>query len=332
MKWRKLSGFGSLGGEIYDTNLATVTPDEIRAIGEHHLHDLVTVIRKESVGDISAERFHSICTSWAVPTPSGNYELTTTPNELRRKYGDDYDYWGNKDTLDPADREVVEEMMRCAQGVEELRGMVRVTGIRDDDGQTTGMFSEGVLDWHSNQQGTNYYAPGAALLAIEGTANSRTEFLNTADAYQDLTPEWQSICDELVAIHRWTPGKMAPGVSKVQDRILQMHMVPEDDVEVPVVNTSPAGYKGLHFPFTSIHGFKGMSESESNKVIDFLKDHILRDKYIYRHEWQDGDMLCFDNTVTLHRRPTPDTSKRLLYRISYNLDQILADKRDSSVA
>lgn len=325
MKRRKLPGFGSLGGEIYDTNLATASDDEIRQLGVHHLYDLVTVIRRESVGGISPERYHSIPTSWSVPTKNGNYELTNTPNELGRKYGDNY--WDNKEKLEPADRELVDEMIRCAQGVSHLRGMVRVTGIRDEHGRNTGMFSEGVLDWHSNQQGTNYYAPGAGLLAIEGTANSRTDFLNTTDAYQALTPEWQSMCDELVAVHRWTPNVMAPGVEAIQDKILQMHMVPQDDAEVPLVNTSPAGYKGLHFPFTTISHFKGMGAEESKKVVAFLKDHIIRDEYIYRHEWQDGDMVCFDNTVTLHARPTPDTSKRLLYRISYNLDKILAGGR-----
>jgi alpha-ketoglutarate-dependent taurine dioxygenase len=330
MQRRKLPGFGSLGGEIYDVNLATATPQEVRELGEHNLRDLVTVVRRESVAGIDADRFHAIATSWAIPTHNGNYELTNNPNELTRKYGENW--FNDRSRLDPADLLVVEEMDRLRSGLEHLRGMVRITGMRDEHGNNTGMFSEGLLDWHSNQQGTTYYAPGAGLLSISGTANSRTDFLNTVDPYNALSREWQTMCDELVAVHRWKKGVMAPGVSEVQDRLLQMHMVPQDDVEVPLVNTSPAGYKGLHFPYTSIHHFKGMSEAESDKVIAYLKDHIMREEYMYKHEWQDGEVVLFDNTVTLHCRPTPDTSKRLLYRLSYNFDRILQDRKPRAAA
>ena len=55
----------------------------------------------------------------------------------------------------------------------------------------------------------------------------------------------------------------------------------------------------------------------------FLKDHIFRDELIYGHDWEDGDLMFFDNTVTLHRRPTRDCSKRLMFRMCFNYDRLL---------
>ncbi len=322
MKTRKLSGFGSLGGEVFDTNLLTAGPDEIRQLGLSNYRDLVTVIRKEWVGGISRERYHEICTSWAVATGGGSYERNDTPNYLWRKYGENW--WDNYKQMEPDDRVLVEEMHRIMGGVEHLVGMARITGARDEHGNTTGMFADGELEWHSNQQATTHYAPGAGLLAWSGTAGTCTEFLQTVDAYNRLSSEWQSMCDQLVAVHKWEPNVMAPGLGPVQDMILRMQMVPQDGTEVPIVTRSPGGHKGLHFPFTSIDYFKGMSREESKKIVAYLKEHVLRDEYIYSHIWQDGDMVLFDNSVTLHRRPTKDCSTRLLYRQSFNYDRLTA--------
>jgi hypothetical protein len=329
VKTRKLPGFGSLGVEVYDTDLRTIGADELRELGFISLEQLLVVIGRESVCGISRERFHEICTAWLLDS-SADFALTrVTFEKMLGKYGSERGPDGLPIDIDPVDRRMVEEGYRIVNGIEHLQGMSRVTGKRDEDGNTTGMFAEGELEWHCNNQGAALRAPGVGLIGWEGATGSRTEFLNTADAYQDLSPEWQSICDELIAVHRFIPGAIAPGVSEVQERLLKFTMCPDDDTEIPLVMRSPAGIKGLHFAFTSIHHFKGMSQAESEKTIEYLKEHVIRDKYIYGHDWVDGDMLLFDNSITLHRRPTKDCSKRLMYRMAFNYDGLLAERAAS---
>jgi alpha-ketoglutarate-dependent taurine dioxygenase len=324
MRKKKLPGFGRLGAEILDINLATASEAEILELGQEHLCDLVTVIRKEQVGGISLERFRDICAMWAVELPEGGYVSGSLHDVLGTKYGPTW--WEKPAAMDEADRKLVEEGERITKGISHLRGMTRVTGKRDAEGNHTGMFADGELDWHSNQQGTTDYAPVVGLLAWDGSAGSRTEFLNAVDAYEALSPEWQRTADQLVAIHRWHEGAVAPGLNGVQDRILQLNMCPVDDVEVPLVNVSPHGYKGLHFPFATIDRFAGMTRAESDEALAFLKAHVLQERFIYGHDWQDGDLLFFDNTVTLHRRPTKDCSRREMYRMCFNYDRLLAQR------
>jgi len=323
LKTRKLPGFGSLGVEVYDTNLRTIDADEIRQLGMISLEQLVVVVRAESVGGISLERFNEICTSWVSDRDSDFAYTRETFGKMLGKYSAERGPDGLPVNIDDVDRRMVEEGYRIVNGIEHLPGMSRVTGKRDEQGNATGMFADGELDWHCNNQGAARRAPGVGLLGWEGATGSRTEFLNTADAYQALSPEWQRTCDELVAVHRFMPGAIAPGVSDVQERLLKFTMCPDDDTEIPLVVESPAGIKGLHFAFTSIYQFKGMSQAESDETVQFLKNHIMRDEYIYGHDWVDGDMLLFDNTITLHRRPTKDCSKRLMYRMAFNYDRLL---------
>ena len=34
-----------------------------------------------------------------------------------------------------------------------------------------------------------------------------------------------------------------------------------------------------------------MSEEDSWKLVEQLRDHVLQEKYIYHHDWQDGDVV-----------------------------------------
>jgi alpha-ketoglutarate-dependent taurine dioxygenase len=270
---------------------------------------------------VSLPRMHRICTSWAIELPHGGYD--TSPFTFAR-FGEEYMRTGKKPAeLTDTEFLMLKEVMRFIGGCDNMRGMCRVTGIKDSEGNSTGMFSDGELGWHSNQQGTNHIGASVTLRGWEGTVGTSTEFLNTVDAYDEMTSDMRSMCDELVAVHRWEKGIMAPGLTPIQDQILSLNMCPDDDTELPLVTYSPGGLKGLHYAYSTMHHFKGMSREESMKVVDELSKHVLRDRYVYAHEWQDGDLLFFDNTITLHRRPTRDCSRRLMYRMAANFDRLL---------
>ena len=39
---------------------------------------------------------------------------------------------------------------------------------------------------------------------------------------------------------------------------------------------------------------------ESQDILNFLFNHIKKDEFIYRHRWQVGDLLAWDNCATQH--------------------------------
>ena len=45
----------------------------------------------------------------------------------------------------------------------------------------------------------------------------------------------------------------------------------------------------------------GLPVEESRALLARLRDWSTQPKYVYRHEWQPGDLLIWDNTGTMHR-------------------------------
>lgn len=69
----------------------------------------------------------------------------------------------------------------------------------------------------------------------------------------------------------------------------------------PVVRRHPA--TGAPCLFTNPYfttRFAGMTVEESRRLIDYLADAATRPEHVYRHRWQAGDVLVWDNRATMH--------------------------------
>jgi taurine dioxygenase len=49
-----------------------------------------------------------------------------------------------------------------------------------------------------------------------------------------------------------------------------------------------------------------ISDAESNETLDYLRSHWARDEFIYRHRWQVGDLVMWDNRSILHHATSFD--------------------------
>jgi alpha-ketoglutarate-dependent taurine dioxygenase len=308
MQTLPLENFGSLGAQAVDINLQTASDEELKELGELVLKKLVVYVNAENAS-VTPERFQYIQTRWGDPISS---DAGKRLEERVKKDG-----WNKLYVETARDMKAMRKDM--------LPGMIRVTGIKDEKGHRTGMFADGELDWHSNQQSDNDgYAPLIGLQGVEGTEGSSTEFLQTVDALNDLETDTRSEVEQLIAIHSFGADRISRGTSKSQALITNLQLVPEDNTEMPVLAIAPNGDKGMHFPWTSIVGFKDYTQEEFKKLFDYLVNHLWQDKYVYKHMWQDGEIVWMDQIVTLHRRPGSDTSKRLLHRMCSNWSNIIA--------
>ena len=52
----------------------------------------------------------------------------------------------------------------------------------------------------------------------------------------------------------------------------------------------------------------GLPVEESRALLARLRDWATQPKYVYRHEWQPGDLLIWDNTGTMHGISTRSTA------------------------
>jgi len=68
----------------------------------------------------------------------------------------------------------------------------------------------------------------------------------------------------------------------------------------PAVRVHPdSGRRALYVSERSSH-FHGMTAAESRPLIDFLCQHATQPENVYRHVWQPGDLVCWDNRTSMH--------------------------------
>jgi taurine dioxygenase len=49
--------------------------------------------------------------------------------------------------------------------------------------------------------------------------------------------------------------------------------------------------------------------------LDALWSYAAAERRVYKHQWQVGDLVVWDNRTTMHRRdPFPATERRLMHR------------------
>ena len=90
-------------------------------------------------------------------------------------------------------------------------------------------------------------------------------------------------------------------VDKTEQKIVHL-------CEVGMTNRDPSGLS---------HQIDGIAESEALQLLDDLLDHATQEKYQYRHKWQPGDMVMWDNRCLLHKAngDYDHSQTRYLYRV-----------------
>lgn len=318
MKISKIPGLGRFGIFIDDVDFDRLSDEEWMEIGNLHMQNLVTIIRD---CNLSWEKQTEWCMKWGDTRYGIRYLI------LKKYPGMSWTKvvqlsLEDSPLIDPVDKLRLQNIARMQQISPEGRHVMRVTGQRDAEGNPLGMFAEGELAWHSNESGTMTFTPGVALLAAENVVGSATGFLTTPDYYENVSNAFRSELDEMVLLHRFTPGKMNPGLRVEQDEVMHANMCPEDDKEIPMVMRSPGGIIGLHYSIHTVHSIKGMTEAESAAVFSEIDKELFTPKYTYDHWYKNnGDFCLFDNSITLHRR-LGDTTNRMCYRIQHDYSNL----------
>lgn len=129
-----------------------------------------------------------------------------------------------------------------------------------------------------------------------------TMFASLAAAYDALSAPMRSLLDGLDAVHDYTYA-YETYFSRFPDR---PPLQPEEIAQVPpvthpVVRVHPESGRRVLFispGFTRRIG--GLEYEESRALLDFLCQHVTRPDFIYRHRWQAGDLVMWDNRAALH--------------------------------
>ncbi len=90
----------------------------------------------------------------------------------------------------------------------------------------------------------------------------------------------------------------------------------------PVVRTHPeTGREALFVNGNYVTRFEGWSPEDSAPLLAYLFSQFTKPEYQYRHHWQVGDLVIWDNRATQHS-VVGDThgAERVLHRVTIKGD------------
>ncbi len=178
-----------------------------------------------------------------------------------------------------------------------------ISNIRDDNAEHIGLADAG-FTWHSDTSYRRLPSRCSLLYAKEvplqdGKPLGDTIFANAIAAYEALPEAMKRRLDGRKAIHRYAMRRRVDNSPRPKLTAAQLAETP--DIAHPIVRTHPyTGRKALYVTAGECIGIEGMPEDEALDLIAELDAHCVRPEFCYRHRWQVGDLVMWDNASAMH--------------------------------
>jgi alpha-ketoglutarate-dependent 2,4-dichlorophenoxyacetate dioxygenase len=192
----------------------------------------------------------------------------------------------------------------------------------NEDHQVRDLFDRRRLDslgnrlWHTDAS----YMPVPVVLGMlhavalpppSAFGNGETEFADMRAAYDALPDERKTAIADLVVEHDVFWSRAQVGFTDFPQA--------EKDQYPPspqrLVRTHPGSKRKTLY--LSAHGshIVGWPVADGRLLLLDLNAHATQSRFVYRHEWREGDLVIWDNRCTMHRgRPHDETKPRDLRR------------------
>ena len=178
-----------------------------------------------------------------------------------------------------------------------------VTNMRDDGALT------GEMDLHTlNLKANMLWHIDSTFLPVPALTNiligrvvtetgGETELASSRAAWAEMPDKLRQKIRFKALWHRYSHSRarISPELAKLS----MFHKWP--DQKWPAVITNPVN--GREALYIASHAFKidGLDQAPSATLIDELTAFVTQDRYVYRHKWQTGDVLIWDQRAVLHR-------------------------------
>jgi len=170
--------------------------------------------------------------------------------------------------------------------------------------------------WHTDV--TAVVNPPAASILRAVTVpeiGGDTTWTNLVAAYEGLSEPLRKLADELKAEHRFNARQRF----KENDNPYVRRVAANPQVSIhPVVRVHPeTGERALFVSPGFTSHLIGLSQRESDKLLELFFEQIARPAYTVRFRWNPGDIAFWDNRATAHLGPQDLDDydvERVLYR------------------
>jgi len=189
-----------------------------------------------------------------------------------------------------------------------------VSNIVDAKGEPIGALGAGEAVWHTDMSYVDWPPMMSMLYALEiPPGGGNTWFCSMAAAYAALPDDLRTRLAGRRIKHDGTynsGGYVRKGVTPTDDPLAA------PGAFHPAVCVHPdTGVPALYLGRRRNSYVEGLSRAESEALLDALWAHIDDPRFAYEHRWRVGDLVMWDNRMTMHRRdPFDPNARRLMHR------------------
>jgi len=181
-------------------------------------------------------------------------------------------------------------------------------------------YLRGTFDWHIDGC-TDDIPIMATMLSAHAVAESggETEFASSYEAYEHLDDDERARIDGVRVVHTIEASQRLFNKNPSEQEVENWRRRPAK--EHPLVWRHLSGRQSLVLGATTDH-VVGMEPAEGRALLDDLLHRATTPDRVYRHEWQVGDLVIWDNRGVLHRAlPYDPTSPRDMHRTTFAGDE-----------
>ena len=160
-----------------------------------------------------------------------------------------------------------------------------------------------IEEWHTDMTFKASPPLGSILIGrVIPETGGDTLFASLSAAFSDLDKEMQDKLLGLNAIHSFEHGFQESLAEEGGRERLAGALIENPPISHPVVKIHPITNKKVLYVnrlFTS--HIENMDSSESKDLLEFLFDHIQKDKFVCRFNWEQNSIAFWDNRSVLHK-------------------------------
>tara|TARA_A100001037_G_scaffold209362_1_gene187579 strand:+ start:754 stop:1623 length:870 start_codon:yes stop_codon:yes gene_type:complete len=183
-----------------------------------------------------------------------------------------------------------------------------------EDGTAIGVLGDGEASWHTDMSYLDQPPPGSLLYSLEVPASGGdTCFTSMYAALDALPPELLLEIEGRVLNHDSSHDSAGNPRSNHQ-AFVDVSEAP--GARHPIISRHPETGRPVLYLGRRLHAWVvGESIEDSEALLDRIWQHCTDDAFTYRHKWEIGDLLMWDNRCTMHRRDPFDAgARRIMHR------------------
>jgi taurine dioxygenase len=178
-----------------------------------------------------------------------------------------------------------------------------------EKGRPIGTHGAREVHWHTIMSYTRHPPMANVLYPIEVThRGGESGFLNMYLALETLSTDLRTRIEGRTAKHDATidsAGRLRSGAQEIEDP------AQGPGAHHPLIVSHPDTHReALYLGRRKNAHIDDLPRAESEALLDALWKHATEERFAWHHHWRLGDLILWDNRVTLYRRTTFDPNER----------------------